>query len=528
MSVYQALAVERNDSQVIDHYVAFMLSDIFAGLRKSNMATARASAESLIHARARRILAQSDIAQLNTLAALENFVRSVAALPGRKLALFVSDGFFLNEQRLDTGERLRRITDAAARAGVVIYALQASGLGTAFPDAASDVGLGPDASTGAAPLGEDTAAQAPLAQLAADTGGRAFFNSNDLTRGVTQALAETGRYYLLGWRPAADLFRERKFHHIDVRVRGRAELTARVQRGFFSGGADASAARVSATAPKPKEQAQAAPAELNAAGGAPQSGGTLVTHLAASYLDTPQRGPVLSLLLQVPGDQTTGGAGTQAAREYDVAGIVYDADGKQVGSFTERAGNGAASNGAPAGGPHGFVYYTQISVKPGLYQVRAAARDRATGATGRAAQWIEVPDLATGRLALSSLLLGERAGAAGTLAPSATDLAPKAQLKIDARFSRSARLRFLTYIYNASARPPRLEVQAELWRDNRQLVSTRPRTVETAGVADLARIPLAEELTLATLPNGRYLLRLTVFDRSARTSATQEARFIIE
>lgn len=522
MSVYQALAVERNDSQVIDHYVAFMLSDIFAGLRKSNMATARSSAESLTHARARRILAQSDNVQLNTLAALESFVRSVAALPGRKLALFVSDGFFLNEQRLDTAERLRRITDAAARAGVVIYALQASGLGTALPDAASDVGLGPDASTGAAPLGEDTAAQAPLAQLAANTGGRAFFNSNDLTRGVMQALAETGRYYLLGWRPAADLFRERKFHYIEVRVRGRAELTARVQRGFFSGGTDPSAARATA----PKEQAQAAPAELNAAAGAAQSGGTLVTHLAASYLDTPQRGPVLSLLLQVPGEQTTGAQG--AAREYDVAGIVYDADGKQAGSFTERAGNGATGNGAPAGGPHGFVYYTQISVKPGLYQVRAAARDRATGATGRAAQWIEVPDLATGRLALSSLLLGERAGAAGALAPSATDLAAKAQLKIDARFSRSARLRFLTYIYNASARPPRLEVQAELWRDNRQLVSTRPRTVETAGVGDLTRIPLAEELTLATLPSGRYLLRLTVFDRSARTSATQEARFTIE
>ena len=515
MTVYQALAVERNDSSVIDYYVAFLLSEMFAGLRKTNAARARSSAEPLVHARARRILAHSDLVQIRTLAALENFVRSAAALPGRKLALFISDGFFLNEQRPDTADRLRHITDAATRAGVVIYTLQASGLGTAFPDAASGVSLGPDGSTGGAPLGEDTAAQAPLVQLAADTGGRALLNSNDLVRGVTQALAETGRYYLLAWRPTPELFRERKFRRIEVRVRGRADLTARLQRGFFTEGA------VQGPAAQ-KNLAQSPPAKLDATAGTAQSRGVLVTHLAASFLDTPQRGPVLSLLLQVPGEQS---AGARGAREYDVAGIVYNEAGKQVGSFTERLG------GATGSGPVGVVYYTQLSVQPGLYQVRAAARDRATGATGRAAQWIEVPDLATGRLALSSLLLGERAGTADSRAASAAELTSKAQVKIDARFTRSARLRFLTYIYNAAragGRQPRLEVQAELWRDNRQIVSTRPRAVETAGADDLARIPHAEELTLAALPSGRYRLRLTVFDRIAQTSATQEARFEIE
>jgi len=44
----------------------------------------------------------------------------------------------------------------------------------------------------------------------------------------------------------------------------------------------------------------------------------------------------------------------------------------------------------------------------------------------------------------------------------------------------------------------------------------------------MGRIPYAAEVSLADMPSGRYLLRLTVVDRVARTSASQETRFEIQ
>ena len=37
--------------------------------------------------------------------------------------------------------------------------------------------------------------------LAADTGGKALFNTNDLSKGLAPALKETSVYYLLAWKP---------------------------------------------------------------------------------------------------------------------------------------------------------------------------------------------------------------------------------------------------------------------------------------------------------------------------------------
>jgi hypothetical protein len=59
----------------------------------------------------------------------------------------------------------------------------------------------------------------------------------------------------------------------------------------------------------------------------------------------------------------------------------------------------------------GLVYVVNQPVqKPGLYQMRVALRDQSTGRLGTANQFIEVPDLKGGHLALSSVLLRRDAG----------------------------------------------------------------------------------------------------------------------
>jgi hypothetical protein len=175
-----------------------------------------------------------------------------------------------------------------------------------------------------------------------------------------------------------------------------------------------------------------------------------------------------------------------------------------------------------------FAYGHSVYVKPGLYQVRVGVRDEKSGRAGTAHEWIEVPNLAGGQLALSSLLIGERAQ---TDTPSENEPPRGVQLSISHGFSASGYLRFLVFIYNASIAPadakPDVALQVQVVRDEQPVITTVLKKVDTAGIPDLTRIPYAAEIPLKNLPSGRYVLKVTVVDRISKRSASQDTRFEI-
>ena len=63
-----------------------------------------------------------------TLASLERLVRGLTPLRGRKVVALFSGGFFLGSDRQSSRRDLEVIADAAMRAGVVVYAVDARGL----------------------------------------------------------------------------------------------------------------------------------------------------------------------------------------------------------------------------------------------------------------------------------------------------------------------------------------------------------------------------------------------------------------
>jgi len=79
-------------------------------------------------------------------------------------------------------------------------------------------------------MGEMRATQDVLNSLAADTGGRAFFNNNNLSNAITTGLKETSVYYLLAWRPDNDEQRSPKYRRIEVAVIGHPDWTVRFRR----------------------------------------------------------------------------------------------------------------------------------------------------------------------------------------------------------------------------------------------------------------------------------------------------------
>ncbi len=523
MSEFQAQAVDRNDQTVIDYFVEQVL--------RENPRMAPAMAASVVKQRAEQILKQASFITLNMVSSFDALMRNSTYLPGRKIAFFFSDGFFLDNRSSDTQERFRRATTAAARAGVVVYTLEARGLVTGMSDPTREEAFDPRGRLARVTATAEIApSQDALHSLAEDTGGRAFVNTNALDSTLKSAFEEVSRYYLLAWRPNPETNRGGKFRRIEVSIVGRSDLKVRARRGFLPDVANPRAKKGDdkATTPAP---AKTADDELREAINDLLPRNALRTSLAANYIDLPENVLMLTIAMKIPGDALTyAPVADKFGAVVDVVGGVFNDEGQQLSGFKDELKPVASSTDQTALRSQRLIYTSQLAVKPGLYQVRVAARDAQSKRTGSATEWIEVPDLKNGRLTLSGLFISERRTGETQADEDAFKLT---NLNVERRFAKTSKLLFLTYVYNTArgatgADAPDVAIQAEVFSGHNLMLKTPLRKVSTEGVTDLSRIPYAAEIPLTSLPAGRYTLRLAATDRIAKTSAAQSVTFEVE
>jgi VWFA-related protein len=542
MSELQALRIEQHDNDVFDYFVDYILSH--------EPSTTRQIAEETVRARASQLLTDASSITTRTLASLRALIGNIAALPGRKVFFFISEGFLLDPNNSDNQEWLRRTTSAAAHSGVIIYSIDARGLSSGLGDASTPGGFDPAGRLARSGAGEIGASQDALNALSTDTGGRALLNTNAMASAVKSALKESSVYYLLAWRPDNNEQREQKYRRIEVSVLGHPDLLVRFHRGIGGKTIDAKAPNVQpATETRPKENTVASALRASY----PQT--DLPVAVSLNFVNTAQSGSTLTASIQV----ATGSlileneAGTPSAL-LDIAGFVLDEQGKSVNTFGRRLTikGSPSGNGAP---PKNVFYNHFALIKPGLYQVRIAASDPKRGTIGTAFQWIKIPDLSSKALALSSLIIGEKKAEARAEAKPEDEAStlkeplgvPGVNINVDHYFVRSSALRFLTFIYNATTNPNTssaagpemtntvaaspvtdLAVQIQILRDNEPVLTTPLARIQTDGAPDFKRIPYAADVKLDDLLPGPYVLRVTVIDRLAKTSAAQIVRFQVE
>jgi VWFA-related protein len=533
MTEAHAIAVERRDPSVIGYFVDAII--------KENPYMRREQAESLVNQRANAILVQSRSVTVNTLASLLSTVRGAAPLPGRKLLFFISDGFIVEDRGADLRDWMRRVTDAAARSGVVIYSLDAEGLRTNMPDASDPTGFDPSGRLSMTDFAAGSQLQSPLYTLAGDTGGRALVNTNALGNAVARTLKETSLYYLLAWKPDATAEGvEPKYRRVEVAVRGRPELRVLVRRGFFDRPPpeeDSKDKKKKNEKAKPEVtdvSAQKPPADrdLQAALRAPLPRAGLPTALALGYVNGQNGLGLLTASVEVEHSALTyqnGEQGDQPRASFDAAGLILDDHGKPVNGFRQTLDVRPVQGSSPSG--QHVVFSSQMKVAPGLYQVRVATRDTHSGRVGSAMQWVEVPDFKQGHLSLSSIFLGERQSSERPEEMKPEELARGVLLSVGRRFARTSWARLTTFVYNATPAAdskPDVALQIQVFRDDQPVFTAPLIKLSTEGVADLTRIPYAAELALASFPAGRYVLQVTAIDRSAKTTATQRTSFVVE
>lgn len=558
MSEYQAQLIEAESYDVLEFFVDELM--------RLDPTLPRNSAVEQIRGRAAQIVQQTAFLTVATLNSLKALVKNSAGLPGRKLIFLVSDGFLMDNKNSDSYDRLRQITAAAATSGAIIYSIDARGLTAGLPDASTEAPFDPSGRLARSTGGEVGASQNGLSALAADTGGRAFFNSNNLSPTVTTALKETSAYYLLAWRPENEEQRNQKARRIEVSVNGRSDLVVRVRRGFGEASPSESASR------KQKES-QASPKPPNNLVGdvlrSPYPKSDLPVAVSLNFLDVAKLGATLTVSIKISTSSFVLEAqGGPSMAEMDVAGGVFDDHGKAVSTFNKHLTIKSKSGDAKSRPPDTVFYSHFCVVKPGLYQVRVAAVDTKQGRAGSAVRWIEIPDLGSKALTLSSLIVEERkAESESQLSqPDETETVETASvlrqvsLSVDHHFASSSHLRFLTFVYNAigssasaaatpvpasqgtaapgnsvpasstigSGNSPDLAVQVQLFRDNEPVITTPMHKIQVEGTSDLRRLPYAAELTLDGLQPGRYVLLVTVIDRVAKASASQRFGFQVD
>ncbi len=503
---YQAELIERGDPDALWLAVMDILCDHPGD-----------AAEMEARNKARAVLSEAvDNARL-TLETLERLTWSLASLPGRKLIFLLSDGFLTGLSAPGgAGFDIRRVIDASTRAGVVIYSLEIPGLNTAPGRSASEKTF-PDPTTLNVKFmierqSEEAELQAMNA-LAADTGGFLFDNSNDLHAGLKRTLEDTESYYVLAYEPT-NTKRDGTYRRIEVRLPNQRNLKVRARTGYF--------------APGDRRASPPIVAEKQTRGGPAATGAALAplpVQLSADFVSV-DRG-VTEVVVSGHVDTTTLAFvrdGDRYKTALEMATVVRDETGTVVSTEPERLSMDMTEAEHERLSREGLPYQKTVTLKRGTYDVRLTAG--AAGALGVASQRVEVPDLAPGRLTLSSLFL-LKAGAGAEAAHPGADLVLSQAVR---RFRRDESLFVQLYAYNAkrdSSGATSLVSQAEVLRRGAVLATAAPEPVVT-GEGDGPPVPHVSRIGLGSLEPGEYELQVTVTDRIANEAVTRQVEFTVD
>jgi VWFA-related protein len=170
------------------------------------------------------------------LAAVEGLANVLAAIPGRKAVIEFTGGITQTGEENRTA--LRAATDAANRADVSIYSIDARGLLVTAPggDVTTNAATGTSMFSGASVFHQTDQREGTrdtLATLSSDTGGKAFFDLGDLSDAFPKIQQDNAGYYLVGYYLPAGIKRDGRWRtiHVKVNVPG---AHARYRTGYYA------------------------------------------------------------------------------------------------------------------------------------------------------------------------------------------------------------------------------------------------------------------------------------------------------
>jgi hypothetical protein len=499
------------------------------------------------------------------LAAIEQAAKMLASFPEKKALVYFSGG--VTRSGLDNEAQLQAAINAATKANLAIYSIDARGLTADPPGGGASKGgsRGSGIFNGSvinSQRSAQLASQDTLYTLAAETGGKSFFDSNDIALGIQRTQDAMGSYYLLGYYSSNNAL-DGKYRKISVKLNN-PKLAAKLEHreGYY---ADKVWGKLNA---QDKEQ------QLKEALSAGDPATDLPLALQIDYFRVSPTAYLVPVSIKIPGSVVALAAkGGAATTQFDFAGQIQDEKRAVVGNVRDKieiklnpaAGATVTTPGAPAAvgaaaaKPAGtapatsarksFQYDAGFTLEPGKYRMKFVVRENITGKMGTFDTKFTVPDLSadTSGLKLSTVILSNQrepvtaaVGTAERFSRKEVRANPlivgdqKVVPNINHVFRRNQSLYVNFDVYDALPDPAntknrRVKVTLSLFNkksvktfevgpiEATQLAATRPEAV-----------PVQIEIPLKDVTRGEYVCQINVVDEVGRKFAFPRAPIIVQ
>jgi VWFA-related protein len=449
------------------------------------------------------------------LSALQTAIDMLRPLSEQKLLLYFASGLLLNG--IDNQAQLRATTNAALRANVSIYAVDARGL-VATPPLGDATHASPGGTamfsgqTGGALTTRFQRSQDTLFALAKDTGGAAMFDNNDLSVGIVNAAQALTSYYILGF-DTTHTARDGKFHHVHITVNDSRATSVTYRQGYY---ADAEFAKFT-DADKERQLEQALLLDNPIT--------DLTIALEVNYFQLNRAEYFVPVSVKIPGSELVSARKRGAARTViDFIGEVKDEMGNTAQNVRDKVDVTLSDQTAAELARRPIQYQTGFTLLPGTYTIKFLARDAETGHIGTFQTTFVIPNLnrETARVPISSVVLsGQRVRPSDALfsvqnkdAEAADPLIVAGQRVVPSVtrvFSKSRNLYVFLQAYErgAIAIEP-LAAIVTFYRGDAKVLET-PISVVNDGLDPRSKaVPLWFAIPLQSLPTGPYDVQVTI------------------
>ena len=341
----------------------------------------------------------SEFNSLNTdreLLAIRAIAKSLERVDQRKSMLYFSGG--LTRNGIENQASLRAATNEAAKANLAIYSVDSRGLQALPPvgDASKGSLRGNSAYSGAAATAQLKAnfgSQETLSTLSTDTGGKAFFDSNDFGPAFQQVQHDTEAYYILGFH-STNQARDGSYRHLTVKV-NRPDVKLEFRPGYYAP-ADFQHQKTEDRELALTEQMRS---DLPAT--------DVAVYLQALYFRATDNTFFVPVSLLVPGSQIPFiKNGDRDKANLDILGQVKNAQGITVGNVRDTVK--LALDASQQVQRKNIQYSTGFTLAPGKYHLKFVVRENQSGNMGSFETDIQVPDLKKVPLKLSSVVLASQ------------------------------------------------------------------------------------------------------------------------
>jgi VWFA-related protein len=347
---------------------------------------------------------ESEYNDINTdreLFALRAISKSLEKITEKKSLLYFSGG--VQRDGIENQASLRAATNAAVRANLAIYSVDTRGLQavTAVGDASTGSMRGQGAYNGGGLLNNmnnnfDT--QEVMATLSSDTGGKAFFDSNDFAPAFAQMQKDTSAYYAIGFH-STDPKRDGRYRKLTIKV-NRPGVKLEYRPGYYAPSDFAHSGKEDREQDLEDQLASDLPAT------------DMAVYLDAMYFRLDENRFYVPVSLIVPGSQipfVKGGDKDKAT--LDIVGEVIDEVKRPIG----RARETVKLNLDQALGARqkNIQYTTSFNLPPGKYHLKFVVRENQTGRMGSFEADITLPEMKKmpfpgNRIRMSSIVLASQ------------------------------------------------------------------------------------------------------------------------